>query len=207
MLVLYGAGQRCASRAAGKRTWRAHSWDGITLPQASHLRPEPVCSGTALALPQSSVGGREYLSMCLESKDAERAAGAGGERSCWCLFRMSVISQARQTLAHTPTWRGQAWAPLGRSGQWAAVPHGTWMRARRGGGVGLERLRAWVLSWNPENPAARRQVAGGKHVHRDSYGRFAADARAGDNTSLGWNDYMLLDEFLVRPPACDRSGV
>ncbi len=38
--------------------------------------------------------------------------------------------------------------------------------------------------------------AGGKHMHRDSYGRFAADSKSGDNTSLGWNDFMTVAEFL-----------
>ena len=33
-------------------------------------------------------------------------------------------------------------------------------------------------------------------MHRDSYGRFAADSKSGDNTSLGWNDFMTVAEFL-----------
>ena len=40
------------------------------------------------------------------------------------------------------------------------------------------------------------QVQGKSHVHRDSYGRFAADSKSGDNTSLGWNDYMKMDDFV-----------
>jgi hypothetical protein len=36
---------------------------------------------------------------------------------------------------------------------------------------------------------------GGKTVHRDSYGRFASDSRGGDNTSLGWNDFMRMSDF------------
>lgn len=32
-------------------------------------------------------------------------------------------------------------------------------------------------------------------VHRDSYGRFAADGSGGDNTSLGWNDFMIMSDF------------
>nr|CAD1827765.1 unnamed protein product [Ananas comosus var. bracteatus] len=60
------------------------------------------------------------------------AAAAAPERSCWCLFRMSVLSQR----------------------------------------------------------------PGGSHVHRDSYGRFAADNKGGDNTSLGWNDYMKMADFM-----------
>lgn len=40
------------------------------------------------------------------------------------------------------------------------------------------------------------QLPGGKHMHRDSYGRFAADSKSGDNTSLGWNDFMTVGDFL-----------
>ena len=69
-----------------------------------------------LSVYQSAVSGADYLSMCLESKDTDKAGNA--ERSCWCLFRMSVLAQAQ----------------------------------------------------------------GGRHMHRDSYGRFAADSKTGDNT-------------------------
>ena len=41
------------------------------------------------------------------------------------------------------------------------------------------------------------QKPGANHVHRDSYGRFAADNKSGDNTSLGWNDYMRMSDFLA----------
>eukprot|EP00897_Mesotaenium_endlicherianum_P001858 jgi/Mesen1/16/ME1053887C03907 len=84
-----------------------------------------------LSVYQSSVGGAEFLSMCLESKDTEKSGAP--ERSCWCLFRMSVLNQR----------------------------------------------------------------TGGNHVHRDSYGRFAADNKSGDNTSLGWNDYMRMADFVA----------
>ncbi|OUZ99845.1 MATH [Macleaya cordata] len=40
------------------------------------------------------------------------------------------------------------------------------------------------------------QKAGFNHMHRDSYGRFAADNKSGDNTSLGWNDYMKMSDFI-----------
>ena len=94
---------------------------------------------------QSCVNSVDYLSMCLESKDSEKAASASHtgqamDRSCWCLFRMSV--------------------------------HGA------GGDAGKA-----------------------THTHRDSYGRFAADAKHGDNTSLGWNDYMRMADF-----ASDTAG-
>ncbi|XP_042453940.1 uncharacterized protein LOC122038319 [Zingiber officinale] len=44
--------------------------------------------------------------------------------------------------------------------------------------------------------SALNQRPGLNHVHRDSYGRFAADNKAGDNTSLGWNDYMRMEDFV-----------
>ncbi|KAF8393154.1 hypothetical protein HHK36_021395 [Tetracentron sinense] len=40
------------------------------------------------------------------------------------------------------------------------------------------------------------QKPGLNHMHRDSYGRFAADNKGGDNTSLGWNDYMKMLDFV-----------
>jgi hypothetical protein len=83
-----------------------------------------------LSVYQSSVSGVEHLSMCLESKDTEKATI--GDRSCWCLFRMSVMND----------------------------------------------------------------TIGKAHMHRDSYGRLAADNKSGDNTSLGWNDYMKMTDFL-----------
>ena len=36
---------------------------------------------------------------------------------------------------------------------------------------------------------------GSQPLYRDSYGRFAADSKTGDNTSLGWNDFITMDEF------------
>ena len=36
------------------------------------------------------------------------------------------------------------------------------------------------------------QRSGGSHIHKDSYGRFGAD-----NASLGWCDYIKMDEFLA----------
>ncbi|KAL0897627.1 hypothetical protein Bca101_081588 [Brassica carinata] len=44
--------------------------------------------------------------------------------------------------------------------------------------------------------SALNQKPGCAHMHRDSYGRFAADNKSGDNTSLGWNDYMKMSDFV-----------
>ncbi|KAG7572172.1 TRAF-like [Arabidopsis suecica] len=44
------------------------------------------------------------------------------------------------------------------------------------------------------------QKPGCTHMNRESYGRFAADNKSGDNTSMGWNDYMKMSDF-VNPEA------
>eukprot|EP00898_Chlorokybus_atmophyticus_P004102 jgi/Chlat1/4693/Chrsp3S05628 len=125
----------------GKFTWRVHNLPLFkemikTQKIMSPVFPAGECN-LRLSVYQSSVSSVEYLSMCLESKDTDKSSqvsanGSANERSCWCLFRMSVLNQ------------------------------------------------------------------GGKnHMHRDSYGRFAADNKSGDNTSLGWNDYMKMSDFLA----------
>lgn len=117
---------------SGKFTWKVHNFslfrDMIkTQKIMSPVFPAGECN-LRISVYQSSVGGVDHLSMCLESKDTEKAS----DRSCWCLFRMSVLNQK----------------------------------------------------------------PGMNHVHRDSYGRFAADNKGGDNTSLGWNDYMRMMDFV-----------
>ncbi|XP_022893917.1 uncharacterized protein LOC111408383 [Olea europaea var. sylvestris] len=127
---------------SGKFTWKVHNFSLFkemikTQKIMSPVFPAGECN-LRISVYQSIVNGVEYLSMCLESKDTEKNAMAL-DRSCWCLFRMSVLNQ------------------------------------------------------KPGN--------GSSHVHRDSYGRFAADNKTGDNTSLGWNDYMkmILIEMLSIP--------
>lgn len=120
---------------SGKFTWKVHNLSLFkemikTQKIMSPVFPAGECN-LRLSVYQSSVSGVDYLSMCLESKDTEKSSVP--ERSCWCLFRMSVLNQR----------------------------------------------------------------AGMNHMHRDSYGRFAADNKSGDNTSLGWNDYMKMADFVA----------
>ncbi|WOK94203.1 hypothetical protein Cni_G02905 [Canna indica] len=127
----------------GKFTWKVHNFSLFremikTQKIMSPVFPAGDCN-LRISVYQSSVAGVDHLSMCLESKDTEKTSTAASspaapapERSCWCLFRMSVLNQR----------------------------------------------------------------PGLNHVHRDSYGRFAADNKSGDNTSLGWNDYMRMEEFI-----------
>ena len=118
---------------SGKFTWKVHNFALFkemikTQKIMSPVFPAGECN-LRLSVYQSSVGNTNYLSMCLESKETEKSLPT--ERSCWCLFRMSVLNQK----------------------------------------------------------------AGQNHMHRDSYGRFACDNKSGDNTSLGWNDYMKMSDF------------
>ncbi|MQL85323.1 hypothetical protein Taro_017837 [Colocasia esculenta] len=127
---------------AGKFTWKVRNFSLFremikTQKIMSPVFPAGECN-LRISVYQSSVAGQEYLSMCLESKDTEKSL-LPSDRSCWCLFRMSVLIQR----------------PPGGSG------------------------------------------GGGGHVHRDSYGRFAADNKGGDNTSLGWNDFMKMSDFVA----------
>ncbi|XP_073138967.1 uncharacterized protein [Henckelia pumila] len=122
---------------SGKFSWKVHNFslfkDMIkTQKVMSPVFPAGECN-LRISVYQSVVNGVEYLSMCLESKDTEKNLLVS-DRSCWCLFRMSVLNQK----------------------------------------VG----------------------SGTNHIHRDSYGRFAADNKSGDNTSLGWNDYMKMEDFM-----------
>lgn len=144
----------------GRFTWRVRNFDAF----AALLRTQKIMSPgfpagdcmLRLSVYQSTVSGADQLSLCLESKDTERAAPAGApDRTAWCLFRLAVHSQL------------EAGAGGGSGGGSAVVV------ARSGGGGGAP-----------------------GQVHRDSYGRFAGDARSGDNTSLGWNDFMRMDDFL-----------
>ncbi|XP_077237945.1 uncharacterized protein LOC143879445 isoform X2 [Tasmannia lanceolata] len=119
---------------SGKFTWKVHNFSLFkemikTQKIMSPVFPAGECN-LRISVYQSSVNGVDYLSMCLESKDTEKSVIS--ERSCWCLFRMSVLNQR----------------------------------------------------------------PGLNHMHRDSYGRFAADNKSGDNTSLGWNDYMKMSDFV-----------
>ncbi|PWA52949.1 TRAF-like family protein [Artemisia annua] len=121
---------------SGKFTWKVFNFSLFremikTQKIMSPVFPAGECN-LRISIYQSSVNGVDYLSMCLESKDTEKTVGGNvSDRSCWCLFRMSVLNQK----------------------------------------------------------------AGMNHMHRDTYGRFAADNKSGDNTSLGWNDYMKMSEF------------
>ncbi|KAL3497340.1 hypothetical protein ACH5RR_040072 [Cinchona calisaya] len=52
------------------------------------------------------------------------------------------------------------------------------------------------LSMCLESKDIEKSKPGFNHMHRDTYGRFDADNKTGDNTSLGWNDYMKKRNFI-----------
>jgi hypothetical protein len=124
-----------ADMLAGKFTWRVHNISMFMEVMSLQKIMSPVFPAgdclLRLSVYQSVVQDTDYLSMCLETRDSEK--GDAGEKSCWCLFRMSVMSYKEK---------------------------------------------------------------GGQHMQRDSYGRLATDVRSGDTTSLGWNDFMLMRDFL-----------
>ncbi|KAM7256152.1 hypothetical protein ACFE04_011893 [Oxalis oulophora] len=80
---------------SGKFTWKVHNFSLFkemikTQKIMSPVFPAGECN-LRISVYQSSVNGHEYLSMCLESKDTEKTVVS--DRSCWCLFRMSVLNQ------------------------------------------------------------------------------------------------------------------
>ncbi|XP_019082713.1 PREDICTED: uncharacterized protein LOC104705038, partial [Camelina sativa] len=123
---------------SGEFTWKVHNFSLFKEMLKSQKIMSPAFPAGEcnfrISIYQSEINSQEYISMCLESKDAEKTLVS--DRSSWCLFRMSALNQKTECT----------------------------------------------------------------HIHRDSYGRFAADNKNGDNTSLGWNDYMKMSEF-VNPEA------
>ncbi|XP_050220361.1 uncharacterized protein LOC126670630 [Mercurialis annua] len=80
---------------SGKFTWKVHNFSLFkemikTQKIMSPVFPAGECN-LRISVYQSSVNGHDYLSMCLESKDTEKTVAS--DRSCWCLFRMSVLNQ------------------------------------------------------------------------------------------------------------------
>lgn len=81
---------------SGKFTWKVHNFSLFkemikTQKIMSSVFPAGECN-LRISVYQSSVNGVDYLSMCLESKDTEKTVLLS-DRSCWCLFRMSVLNQ------------------------------------------------------------------------------------------------------------------
>ncbi|CAN4101659.1 unnamed protein product [Withania somnifera] len=87
---------------SGKFTWKVHNFSLFkemikTQKIMSPVFPAGECN-LRISVYQSAVNGVEYMSMCLESKDTEKTLIS--DRSCWCLFRMSVLNQ-KPGLNHT----------------------------------------------------------------------------------------------------------
>lgn len=118
---------------SGKFTWKVRNFSLFKEMIRTQKLMSPAFSAgecsLRLSVYQSSVANVDYLSLCLESKETDKSGPS--ERSCWCLFRLSLQG---------------------------------------------------------ESPTS-------KPMHRDSYGRFAADSKTGDNTSLGWNDFITMAAF------------
>lgn len=119
---------------SGKFTWKVRNFSLFKemIRTQKLMSPAFVAGECSLRLSvyQSSVNSVDYLSLCLESKETDKSGPS--ERSCWCLFRLSLQGESPNS----------------------------------------------------------------KPMHRDSYGRFAADSKTGDNTSLGWNDFIAMTAFM-----------
>ena len=93
-----GVGGPLGDVLSGKFTWKVHNFSLFremikTQKIMSPVFPAGECN-LRISVYQSSVNGVDYLSMCLESKDTEKTLNADKtDKSCWCLFRMSVLNQ------------------------------------------------------------------------------------------------------------------
>ncbi|CAO2039635.1 unnamed protein product [Urochloa humidicola] len=84
---------------------------------------------------------------------------------------LSVCLESKETVVHVAS--GSSASALPQSSAGSGVPDGD-----RG---------CWCLF-----RISILNQSGGSHIHKDSYGRFGAD-----NASLGWGDYIKMDEFLA----------
>ena len=95
-------GGGAADVLAGKFTWRVHNISMFMEVMSLQKIMSPVFPAgdclLRLSVYQSVVGDADYLSMCLETKDSEK--GSVSDKSCWCLFRMSVQSHREKGGAH-----------------------------------------------------------------------------------------------------------
>ncbi|KAK1300758.1 hypothetical protein QJS10_CPB13g00339 [Acorus calamus] len=158
--------------SGGKFTWRVRNFSLFrdmvkTQKIMSPVFPAGDCN-LRISVYQSSVSGVDHLSMCLESKDTDKASTS-----------TSIASGGGGTGSGGGTSNGGG----GASGSAAMV---------------VQPSPADRSCWCLFRMSAMNQKPGaGPHVHRDSYGRFAADSKGGDNTSLGWNDYMRMADFVA----------
>ncbi|KAK1300757.1 hypothetical protein QJS10_CPB13g00338 [Acorus calamus] len=172
VLVLDEAVSFSGDETGGKFTWRVRNFSLFrdmvkTQKIMSPVFPAGDCN-LRISVYQSSVSGVDHLSMCLESKDTDKASTS-----------TSMASGGGGTGSGGGTSNGGG----GASGSAAMV---------------VQPSPADRSCWCLFRMLAMNQKPGaGPHVHRDSYGRFAADSKGGDNTSLGWNDYMRMADFVA----------
>ncbi|KAK1269842.1 hypothetical protein QJS04_geneDACA006424 [Acorus gramineus] len=170
--VVSFSGDEAGTGLGGKFTWRVRNFSLFrdmmkTQKIMSPLFPAGDCN-LRISVYQSSVSGVDYLSMCLESKDTDKASASSST--------------------------GSGGGGTGGGGNAANGGGG----ASAGAVVVVLPPAAERSCWCLFRMSAMNQMPGaGAHVHRDSYGRFAADSKSGDNTSLGWNDYMRMEDFVM----------
>ncbi|BDA47782.1 probable MATH domain and coiled-coil domain-containing protein At3g at N-terminal half [Coccomyxa sp. Obi] len=90
-------GDGASDNLSGKFTWKVKNFELFReMIKVQKIMSPPFAAGDCslrISVYQSPVNNSEHLSLCLESKDTESSGGADAERTCWCLFRLSVLSQ------------------------------------------------------------------------------------------------------------------
>ena len=126
---------------------------------------------------QSTVRGVECLSLCLESKEVDTISGDKG--GGYSTMMGKAANGPNGSNSHVNTRVSKVSGDLGIGPDSAMVPA---MSSNRS---------CWVVF----RMSAVNQTESRNTVHRDSFGRFAADGGGGDTTSLGWNDFMPFQTF------------
>ena len=144
------------------------------------------------------VGSGQLLRVSRDDQDAEGdVAELPGWRLQLSTERVPVASARRGVLVHVPGEQRERSIRRGRPSGGASKVGGD-----PTSGVMNHERSCWLLFRltvvNAHDPR--------RCVHRDSYGRFASDASGGDNTSLGWNDFMPMAVFAAEGGDVERDG-
>ena len=105
--------------------------------------------------------------------------------------RLSVCVESKEPDAGRDEARGGATGAPGAVASSASPNAASKTAGDADPGVMTHERNAWMLF----RVSAVNELDATRSTHRDSHGRFASDARGGNHTSLGWNDFMPMDVF------------